>query len=101
MKKMLEAVDDLSFRNLYLLSPIRDAIEERISWLEDREPESDGAVHDEWEEKIDALDEILEEIDNVENAVNDLLDDIKELISDYQLTYGGLSRLKIEIRGDK
>lgn len=97
MKNLLDAISEIRFDDWSLMEAIKTVIEERISWLEYREPEYDGAVHDEWDEKIDALNEILDEINDMKDSVNDTLDNINDLISDYQMIYGGLSRLKIDI----
>lgn len=105
----LKAVQELSMGNLTYMEQINEVIEDRLIWLEEREPNSDSVVYDKWAEKYDDWDDIvdLSEIiyetskgDSVwlclkqfENNINQL----KEFIEDYQLNYGGLSRLYMEV----
>lgn len=95
------------------LMQISDCIEDRISFLEDREPESDGEVYDNWCDKLSALEDIQ---DLFETYVDDcekcevwydghdsikkekLKRDIEYIYNEvlsYQSSYGGLMRLRV------
>lgn len=98
--KVLEAITILSTNNLTLLSKIQLALEERMDWLNDREPESSGMVYDAWSEKVDDLQEILDNIENLidekeVNAQQELIEEIQSNVDMYQAIHGGLSRLKL------
>ena len=69
--KLLEAINDLSVSNLTKLNDIQFTLEMRLDWLNDREPESCGMVYDEWQEKVDDLQEILDYIDSINKSIND------------------------------
>lgn len=78
------------------LDNLINCIEERIYFEEDREPESDGTVHDNWDDRISELNDILDLL--VE--ANDYDDDeaFAEAIGqirEFQFSYGGLSRLNV------
>lgn len=96
--KLLYAIKTVDILNIELIQQIYECINERLIWLEFREPESDGIVHDNWEEKYDDLQDIK---DNLENWINEdsknekELEDIMESIQDYHYIYGGLSRLTV------
>lgn len=79
---------------------IHICLEERLNWLSDREPEYEGSVHDEWCDKYEALEQIIEMIDEYfdeESTITKsiLAADIVTQISNYQMCYGGISRLVI------
>lgn len=73
------------------LDDVETVLCERLDFLCDREPESYGMIRDNWEEKVDELEDIIALFDDDERNLNE----IKERIQDYQLIYGGLSRIKI------
>lgn len=105
---LLKAVQELSIDNSTYIEQINEVIEDRLIWLEEREPNSDAA-YDRWAEKYDDWDDIvnLSEIiydrlkgDSVWLCLKQLeenIDQLKEFIEDYQLNYGGLSRLYVEV----
>lgn len=81
---------------------LSDCLDERISWMEEREPESDGEVHNTWQDKYDELLSIYEELNEIIDADDNSKMEIKESVSKicdqiytYQCVYGGLSRLLI------
>lgn len=96
--KLLECVENLSYKDLALFDDIYTAIENRISWTEEREPEYDGSVHDEWDDKIEALNEMIECIDNIHEVIEEAVTEFKDLVTDYQYTYGGLSRITVDLK---
>ena len=56
--KLLEAAKlDIREVTYGVLYDIQSAIEDRLDWQEDREPESDGQVHDDWQDKCDDLED--------------------------------------------
>ena len=98
--KLLDAITQLSVNNLSNLGAIQTALEMRMDWLNDREPESSGIVYDTWSEKVDDLQEILDYIDNLKESTDlteqeELIADIQDLVNSYQIIHGGLSRLKL------
>ena len=98
MMKLLHAIEVVTADDMKLIESIRDCISERVDWLNEREPESSGMVYDEWSEKESEMSYIL---DYLENLLNEDKVDADELnaamlrIEDYQMSYGGLSRLKV------
>lgn len=100
--KLLEAVENVSLDDLSSFTSINEAIQDRLMWLEWKEPESDGSVYETWEEKYDEWSEIaelsediLENMDDKEYDLEENIDNLKEMVDDFQIMYGGLSRLKI------
>lgn len=96
--KLLKAIEGLSLNNLAELDSIQTTLEMRMDWLNDREPESSGVVYDTWSDKVDDLQEILDYVDNLKEAEDDvekleLIGDIQNLVDYYQAIHGGLSRL--------
>ena len=85
-------------KNLYTFTledveDLLDCMTERMMFEELREPESDGKVHDDWDERVDELQEIIDKLEECETE-----EDFEEAIGaidDYQIYYGGLSRLKV------
>lgn len=96
--RLLECVKNLSYKDLALLDNIYATIENRISWTEEREPEYDGVAHDEWDDKIESLNEMIECIDNIHEVIDEAVTELKDLVTDYQYTYGGLSRIIVELK---
>lgn len=92
MAKLLKMVEELSAENMDLLYEIQSSIEARLDFLDDREPESDGEVHDTWEEKRDGIEELKDQIEEDIETIEEMVNDLKEKFNDYQTTYGGLSR---------
>lgn len=96
---LLEAIRNITKNNII---QINQCIQSRLYWLEMREPESDGTVYEQWEEKYDEWTEIAEKseeiIGNLENndyELQEAFDELTEMIEDFQLMHKGLSRLKI------
>jgi protein subunit release factor A len=85
---------------------VRDTIETRLWWMDAREPESDGIKHENWEEKYDALSEILDKAEELMEIINtdkaeELAKELQNDIYDFQEEYGGLSRLKSYLLPEK
>lgn len=111
------------FGNEKLARAIGDCIEDRQGFLEDREPESEGEIHDLWEEKCDEWCEVLDNAQSLVDAVecyasemeifdpeedgeeekpspDDVQEAIEELVNSleyFQSEFGGISRLKVEV----
>ena len=67
--------------------------EDRLDFENDREPESDGMVHDDWDDRVSDLEDIIDQLGNCDDKT-----DFKkaiESIEDFQMVHGGLSRLKV------
>lgn len=63
-----------------------------------KEPIYDGETHDNWEEKIDALDEIVEKLnESIDTEDEDLFFEAVDDIEDFQLWYSGLGNLSIQL----
>lgn len=92
MAKLLKMVEELSTENMDLLYEIQSSVEARLDFVDDREPESDGEVHDTWEEKRDALEEVKDLIDEKIEEIETAIEEIKEAVNGHQSEYGGLSR---------
>ena len=107
MKEMLQkgkqegyAIGQFNINNLELINKIQMLLEQRLDWLSDREPESSGLTYDLWSDKFNDLQEILDYIEELKEETDtrkqkELLEEIKNRIDEYQLVYGGLSRLKV------
>lgn len=102
--KLLEAVRmDITKVTYGILYDIEVAIEDRLDWLDDREPESDGQVHDDWQDKRDDMEDILEKLqeldDEDEHDRNEIVDPKWKVVLDdidsYHFWYKGLSRIII------
>lgn len=101
--KLLEAANmDIKKVTYKILSNVKYAVEDRLDWLEDREPGSDGQTHDDWEDKYNDLQDILDELSELDDdehdedeKVEDKWEPVLESIKSYQLYHGGLSRLHI------
>lgn len=103
--KFLDAIATLSCgaKCINKLESINDTIQDRLFWLEMREPESEGSVYDTWEEKFDEFteiaelsQEILENIENEKFNMKENIEELQSLVDNFQIMYGGLSRLKIK-----
>lgn len=98
MRNLLKTLNTISYNNVDDVASVKAAMEERLDFLDDREPESDGMVHDEWEEKHDLIEEIIESLESYEEEANEMQehwDAAVDMILEYQACYGGLSRIKI------
>lgn len=97
---ILSYVQILQENNLEDFKTVIDSIQDRLDWYDDREPDSYGTVHDNWEEKRDDTETLLEELqdlydeieDNPDNFTKEVIAQIQELLKDYQAYTGGLSR---------
>ncbi len=73
---------------------IRLCLEDRLDWLQDREPEYYGSVYDDWQDKSDDMEAIIDMFDDMKDEHDEeTFKNIVAEIESYQWTYGGLSRL--------
>lgn len=105
----LKAVQELSINNSTYMKQINEIIQNRLIWLEEREPDNDSGNYNRWAEKYDDWDDIadLSEIicdtlkgNSIWICLKQLkknINQLKEFIEDYQLNYGGLLRLYMEV----
>jgi hypothetical protein len=102
--KLLEAARmDIGQVTYGILYDVQSAIEDRLDWLDDREPESDGQVHDDWQDKRDDLEDIAEKMqkldDEDEHDRNEIVDpewkSVLDDIDSYHSWHKGLSRIVI------
>lgn len=97
--KLFDAIRNVSIDDTDMIERITDCIDERISWMEDREPESSGEVYDAWSEKYDDLSEIKDLLDQILTpGTEDAADLLYEAVADietFHAVHGGLSRLKV------
>ena len=94
---LLKSVPGIDVSNTAMIDRVRQSLEDRLDWLQDKEPEYDGEIHDNWEEKYDDLEEIIEMFDDLEENEDcvEIWDNIRKEIYLYQNTYHGISRLHI------
>lgn len=95
---LLKCIKQISSDDLNCLDKIKECLEYRLEWLEDREPESDGAVYDEWADKTEELNNLIdfaEALIEKKEELDELIEDFQSSVSSYQKSYGGLSRLKV------
>ena len=97
--KLLYAIKTITRYDETIAERVRQCLEDRLDWLEMREPEYDGSIHDEWEDKRDDLEDIIEQFNDFEDESPDGKEDIWRNIRDdihtYQILHGSLSRLTI------
>ena len=86
-------IKDLYSFTLNDVEDLTDCLNERMMFEQSREPESDGKVHDDWDERVDELQEIIDQLEECETEED--FEDIISAIGCYQDIYGGLSRLKV------
>lgn len=94
---LLKSLPGIDVGNTAMIDRVRQSLEDRLDWLQDREPEYDGEVHDDWEEKYDDLEGIIEMFDDLEENEDcgEIWNDIRKEIYLYQNTHRGISRLHI------
>lgn len=98
--KILDAIKITKICNDEVIKDMIDVLNKRKDDIEINEPISDGSYHDKWEEKIDELEQIIEDLENVlmindPEKRNDKLEQIRIDMTYYQFMYGGLKRLTI------
>lgn len=100
--KLLEATKELSINDLSLVNKIHDAIESRLFWLEEREPEYDGMVYETWAEKYEEWQDIFDistelnsDNEKSQEKIIELIEDLQTQVENFQIVYGGLSKLRI------
>lgn len=98
--RWVDAVKNIDTTDQGLLESILDCVQDRLDWLEEREPESDGMVYDEWDEKHSEWEEIVETAEELAESENEkekmeLAGELREKIEDFQMMYKGISRLVI------
>lgn len=96
---VLSFVRHLSNGDVDSLQTIIGSISDRLDFYEDREPESSGITYENWQEKRDATEElleylqdILESIEEPEELDKETVKEIQKTFADYQSDIGGLSR---------
>ena len=89
---ILKEIDSLDINDKDELEYMLNILESRLDIIEDMEPNSDGETHDNWEERYDDLEDIIEAFREVENEEE--LNEIKERLLNHQLEYGGLKRFR-------
>lgn len=106
---LLQNIEGLTVDNITikLAESIKLCLTDRLSWLEFREPDCDGETYSNWEDKceriqdaIDQTDEIIDELKSKKvdmGYLEDCVETLKDIISDYQFWHKGLSRLKINL----
>ncbi len=96
---VLTFVKNLSAGEVEDLQTITESISDRLDFYDEREPESDGITYENWQEKRDATEElleylqdILESIEEPEELDKETVKEIQKTFADYQSDIGGLSR---------
>ena len=91
-------LDAITMHGWYLL---QNCLTARREWLEEREPESSGITHDNWDEKYEDwndLCDLCEEIILLKNSDQDATEEMEDLCDNiwaFHYSYGGISRLKV------
>lgn len=104
---LLEAGKNVT-EDFSLIDSIMSCMNDRMIWLEEKEPESEGQTYDNWEEKKNAFEEVLDLYEEAQGLIEtieteedkeDAIEKLKEAdeaLTNFQYEYGGLSRLKID-----
>ncbi|MDO4757021.1 MAG: hypothetical protein Q4A54_11780 [Parabacteroides sp.] len=101
MMKLLDMVKHPEWITVDNLYALKDCLDNRRDWLEEREPESSGLVYDEWEMRFEDWNELCEFCDEIIEMIDsgqDYKEQIEYLADDilsFHYTYRGLSRLKV------
>lgn len=90
MRNLIKNLYDFTINDL---DALQDTMQDRLDFEQDREPESDGMVRDNWENRVGDLEEIIDMIDSCETEEE--FQEIIDAIDSFQAEYGGLSRLKV------
>ena len=91
--RLVKTVDVLDMRDVFIISTY---VNKRIDKLEDLEPDSDGQVRDDWEEKMEELVNIKEYCDILVDQMDcsaEESDELIDLVLEYQSCYGCLKRI--------
>ena len=90
----MKLIKDLESFTIKDIGNLITCIESRLEYEEDREPESDGAIWDDWNQRVSDLTEIINYLESSEEYPEDFGEAIV-LIKLYQEVHGGLSRLTV------
>ena len=97
--KLLDAIKDINADDIKALRKIKDALEQRRTDIEAREPYDYGSQYTRWENKLCDINDIIEDVEDLINgSVANKELKLKRIIIDlrvHQFTYGGLKRLTI------
>ena len=69
---------------------LKQCLLERLDFEYGREPDSEGQRYDDWSDRVYELEEMTDLLEDENN-----LSEVIEMIKDFQLIYGGLSRLQL------
>lgn len=97
---ILSYVKFLKGKDLEEFQTVIESIQDRLDWLDDREPTSNGETYDNWQTKRDETETLLEDLqalyddleEDPENYTQEVVEEIQELINEYQKYTGGLKR---------
>ena len=90
---MKNLIKDLHSFTMDDVEALTTCMQDRLDFEYGREPESYGMVHDDWDDRVADLEEIIGRFEDCETE--DDFDEAIELIEDFQMVHGGLSRLKV------
>lgn len=104
--KLLEAIDVVTVNDVETLEDIVECLKDRLLTVELQEPfGTSDYFYEKWEEKKDELEDIVDRFEELYEAVkegdNDYKEELEKLKRDtafYQMFYGGLKRLKIQVK---
>ena len=106
---LLQALEELTLDNITIetIESIKLCLMDRLNWLEFREPECDGETYSNWEDKCERIQDAIDQSDDIidelkgdklnEEYIEECIENLKDIVSDYQFWYKGLSRLKINL----
>lgn len=100
MANLLKTLPEIAANDEFMIMQVKSAMEDRLDFLEDREPEYDGEVHDLWDDKYSEISDIVDELEDYECSESAqereaLWNSIRSNIRSFQSMYGGLSRIKL------
>lgn len=106
---LLQALEELTLDNITIetIESIKLCLTDRLNWLEFREPECDGETYSNWEDKCERIQDAIDQSDDIIDELNgdrlnkeyieECIENLRDIVFDYQFWYKGLSRLKINL----
>lgn len=109
---LLQALEELTLDNITIetIESIKLCLTDRLNWLEFREPECDGETYSNWEDKCERIQDAIDQSDDIidelkgdrlnKEYIEECIENLRDIVFDYQFWYKGLSRLKISLKNE-
>ena len=106
---LLQALEELTLDNVTIetIESIKLCLMDRLNWLEYREPGCDGETYSNWEDKCERIQDAIDQSDDIidelkgdrlnKEYIEECIENLRDIVFDYQFWYKGLSRLKINL----